>query len=153
MTTQINKEECHVLFNQKIKEGKGINQSYKEIIRDKSFEFGLNKKNRWIDLLERKIAKQDQTIENLKEKLRKMSKRIFDKKLEQLKSTNGDRLANTKDLWRVISCLESYGKTNMDKINRTCLLKSRVAANAYSFLLKTNLIKQSTVGRTIFFER
>lgn len=154
----ITQPETKVLFEEKRKEGKSIENSNREIKRDKEFEKNLSNWNNQIKYLQRIIEKKDLQIKNLNEKLKKKVKERFDKKLKEIKlgrvrKNYEGNVASTRELWRIISYLEHYGKTNLSKLSKECVLVPPIMKNALSFLLKTNIITQLNEGRIIFFVR
>ena len=154
----ITRPEKTVLYMEKIEDGKSSSKANKEIKRDVEFEKFLSKSDSQIERLKKIIESKNEQIYLLKGKIRAIKsdnfKNKFKKDMENFSRDNGN-YANTKELWRIISYLESYKKTNLDKLTKDCgfVGKKKVRDNAISFLIKINLIKQTLEGRAIFLER
>jgi len=143
----INKIEKEVLYKQKIKEGKSSDEAHYDIRRDELFDRSLNKLNKEIDKLKKQLDLKNKIILEQKIRINKKSninfkQRFKEDKLKEEKNRKHGNLATTRELWRILDYLES-DKKNMNEITKAVgFIDRKRRDNAFSFLLKTNLIKQ-----------
>jgi hypothetical protein len=158
----INQTETQVLFKNKLDEGKDEREAFEEIKRDREFIRNLNINNRNMSNLNKIIERKDKEIYKLKLEIKKIkSKKVnqeFVNRLKKVSSGETGYYANTLDLFRIIKYLEEFGECNLSKIQSNMQMCPNKCKNAFNFLVKMNLIKQSTGiasnGRqTIYFER
>lgn len=152
----INQQETRALLEQKTGiEKKDFELARQEIQRDKIFLIGFDKLKRENNYLKNQLNKKEIQIDNLKLKLKQQTNKKFKEKFKQLtESRNYVNCATTKDLWRILSYLDSNGRTSLNDLTLDCGLNSRRKQrdNAISFLSKLNIIKVQN-GSTIFLER
>jgi hypothetical protein len=151
----INQHEKKVLYMEKVEEGKTSQEANEEVKRDVNFERFLSKNNSTIERLKKIIDSKNEQIFLLKGRVRAIKSEKIKNKIKEDFSRDNGAYANTKELWRIITYLENYGKTNLNDLTVTCgfVAKKKFRDNAIAFLIKINLIKQKMEGRNIVLER
>jgi len=142
-------EEYNFLKEEKIKDGKSLEQAKSEIKRLQDSQVHFKNLDKEVKKLERQLKIRDNKIEKL------MKQRLFEpqSKLKEVKNSNGD-LATVKDVKRVIAFFDSYGKLSLNEITTGCYLKPKTCKCILNFLMSINLIKEDiTKKQGLYFER
>jgi len=119
----------------KYKEGKDHNTIKKEI----NF---INEFQRDMKETKKLIIKKDKEIETLKNKIKKLQKELFDKKLYEETKTKRNNSVSLGELNKIIA-LVSEEKLPGHEIKNLCNLNQNKLGRALSFLIKDDIIEES----------
>jgi len=139
-------EETKYLLKGKLKSGKEYEQAQEEIklLRKSQVDFKIIKKD--VKQLEKEIERKDKLIS----KLQKSHFTNILPRTEQIKediknSDNG--IATIKELNRILALIESEKRIGLSDLSKTCCMKTKRVKECINFLMRNNIVKQSTGER------
>ena len=147
---EMKKEEISCLKENKLREGKSLEQAYREIKRLKDSQTDFKVMKRTIEKLERQLEKKDNQIE----KLQKHNFSLLPattRKANEIKQSKNDS-ATIKDLNRILSLLEAEKKIRLGELTKDCGIKPKICKGALNFLIYNKFIRQFEEGRSVFLE-